>query len=133
MRRNAIIFIVLATVMAAALYAFGPARLYAALQTNGASVSGVIVEIRCKKSTEFVYSFTAQGRSYTGTGVSIEQCSQFKQGASVPVVYLVTDPTQNFSGDPARAFDNYVFATILASILLPGGVTIALHLRRKNV
>jgi hypothetical protein len=132
MRRSVAFFLVLAVTMAVTLYIRGPARLYAALQANGAPAQGIIVDIECRKSTQFFYRFPAQGRSYTGSGTSIEQCSQFKPGASVPVVYLVTDPTQNFSGDPFRAYRNYMLATAIGSLLLSAGATIALHLRKRG-
>lgn len=125
MQRNAAVFLALATAMAATLYFGGPARLYAALQAGGATVQGVIVDVECRKSAQIRYRFPAQGHSYTGTVSSIEPCSQFKLGAPMPVVYLPTDPTQNFSGDPGQAYAGYVLVTALASLLMPAFATVA--------
>ncbi len=132
MQRSVVAFLILAVAMAVALYGLGPARLYAALQTNGATAQGVIVATWCGKKAEFKYSFSAEGHSYTGAGASIEECSKYKEGTLVPVVYLVTDPTQNFSGDPGRAYRNYVLVSGIASILLPGFVVLAFHLRKRR-
>ena len=126
------VFSVLAIIMAAALYIQGPARLYAALQANGTTAQGVIINVECRKSTRFFYSFLANSHSYTGSGVSIEPCSQFKPGDSIPVVYMASDPSKNFSGNPSDAYRAYILTTIIASLLLPGFATIAFHIWRQK-
>jgi len=133
MPRSAIVFVVLTVAIPAALYFGGPARLYAALQTEGMRARGVVVTSSCSKHVEYLYSFTATGRSYTGTGsASPDQCPRFKPGAMVPVAYLPGNPAQNFDGDPTAAYNDYLIVTALISLLAPGLITIALHVVRPT-
>jgi len=130
MKINILTFIALSLAFAIALLVSGPAGLYLKLQREGITTTGAIADIECRKSTIVRYSFVVQDHVYNGADSNIEQCSTFKLGTPVPIVYLNADPTQNYSGNPTQALINYLFATFLASILLPGGATIALHLRR---
>jgi hypothetical protein len=130
MKINILTFVALSLGFAMALLAFGPADLYLKLQREGITTTGVIADIECQKSTMIRYSFFVQDHAYCGADTSIEQCSTFKLGTPVPIVYLNADPTRNYSGNPTQALNNYLFVTFLASILLPGGATIALHFRR---
>lgn len=132
MRRTALNFFALAVAMGAVLSITGPVRLYWALRANGVTIQGTITVVDCRKSTLFLYRFIAEGHSYTGSGTTIQECSKFKERTYVPVTYLATDPTQNFSGDPTRALINYALASLVACVLLPGAATIAIHLRRKH-
>lgn len=133
MRSSAIIFAVLTVAIPAALYGLGPARLYAALRTDGARVSGVVVTSTCGKHVEYQYSFAAAGSHYSGVGsASPEQCPKFAPGAQVPVVYLPADPAQNFYGDPAVAYKNDLIFTALVTLLAPGLITIAFNIVRRT-
>jgi len=133
MRRSVFIFAILTVAIAAALYWLGPAPMYASLQTNGAKASGIVFTSTCGKHVEYRYSFTAADHLYSGVGsASPEQCPRFAPGAQVPVVYLPANPAQNFYGDPAMEYKNYLIGTAIVTLLGAGLITIALNIIRRE-
>jgi amino acid transporter len=110
------------------------AIVYYRLSRRGAIARGVVQE----KKPHFLigYTFEAAGHQYNGTGgvnLGAKEFDRISNGDEVIVHYLPNAPEVNCLGDPRRLFNNEGFLTLLAIIIFPAMIVVALVLVKRSM
>ena len=131
--RTALLYIVLAAVVAAVLAYVGPLSLYRKLHSQGVPVQGAVTRPDCKNHNNFWYHFETGGGSFEGRGQdgAPKSCQALVRGDGVQIYYLPSDPKVNMSGNPGAALRNELTSIVAAAVILPA-IAVWSYIRRRR-
>ena len=100
----------------------------AALTQFGVKTTGNVVSTNCNSHGWFTFSFEIKEHIYQGdgNGGASKPCSELKAGDVVEIIYLQSDPTQNFGGNRVelREFQNsWLVSVLLFMLVIPAAIT----------
>jgi hypothetical protein len=110
---------VLAVVFASLLAPLNVPRFVHILR-HEASVTAVVTGTACWNHASVLYSFTFEGRTYTGADSFTKQpCECYKPGSSITVYFSTASPEKNVTIEPWAGLWNEIISIALVCLIFP--------------
>lgn len=103
---------------------------YYHLASHGIRTQGYVIKTNCADHNGFYYRFSINENVYEGLGSGGSgnpDCHTLDVGNPVTVYYLSDSPSINIAGDASMRLTNETVSILLAALLLPAIVTVAIY------
>jgi len=122
----------LAVAFASVLVPFNVPRFIHILR-HEASVTAVVTKTECWNHARVLYSFTFNGKTYTGVDSFTDQpCESYKPGSPIKVYFSTASPEENRAYEPWAGLWNEGITIALVCTVIPTFILLTSRRRRRR-
>ena len=103
---------------------------YYRLSKQGIGTGAVVTKTNCSNHMTFSYRFDLSGQKidgFGGDGYGNPSCDTLKQGDSLLIYYLSSQPEINVPGDPKERLNNETISIAMAALIFPALLVFAIN------
>jgi len=103
---------------------------YYRLSNHGIWTKAIVTKTDCSNHMTFSYRFDFNGQGidgFGGDGYGNPSCDTLKQGDSLLIYYLSSQPEINVPGDPKERLNNETISIAMAALIFPALLVFAIN------